>query len=356
LAVNNFQVFAGASGANVVTQSQYLAMTQLPTGFQTGIAQSNQVNKVLRQASIFAAMIAQFICDKTGQDAIDDGTIATLEANFIAAIQAVGRIKLTAPLSLYVSPSGSDLNNTGLNISSPFQTIQKAVNVAVSAYDTQLQPITVNIANGTYANPVTITAPLFGGGILNLSGNSATPSTVIISSNNNHAIHCTHAANVSISGISVQTTGSIVGVPSIGLLSDTNSNVNITGPMNFGGCAGNHIWAASGGTVGFTTSYSITGGATAHYFATTSGVILGPLSGTSVTLTGSPTFSNAFAASAQSGVIQVITGGTTFTGSAIGKRYSVSFAGQINTGGGGANYFPGTIAGTADASTFAIYV
>jgi len=352
---NNFKVFAGNSGANVLSQAQFEAMTQLPSGFQTGIAQSNQANKVWRQSSIIASMIAQLICDKTGNDAIDDGTIATLEANFIAAIQSIGRIKLTAPLSLFVSPSGSDTNNTGLNVGSPFQTIQKAVNVAVNAYDTQLQPIVVNLANGTYANPINVPAPLFGGGPLVLSGNSASPTTVVISANNAHAIHCGGGGNLFLGGISVQTTGSSGGVPSIGVLSDTNANVNIIGAMNFGTCAGNHMWAGSGGNINITTSYSITGGAQIHYFATSSGVILGPSSGTTVTLSGSPTFSTAFAEAAQAGIIQITSAGTSFTGSAIGKRYTAFFGGQINTASSGINYFPGTVAGTVDSSTFGLY-
>jgi hypothetical protein len=359
LATNDFKVFAGSSGANVITQAQYLALAAQATGFQTGIAQSNQVNKAIRQPSIIASMIAQFICDQTGQNALDDGTIGTLETAFIAAIQAVGRIKLSSPLSLFVSPTGNDLNNTGLTLASPFQTIQKAVNVAVNAYDTQLQPITINLAGGTYANAVNVPAPLFGGGPLVISGNSASPTTVVISTNNAHAIHCGAGGNLFLGGISVQTTGSSGGVPSIGLLADTNANINIIGAMNFGACAGNHIWAGSGGNVNITASYSITGGAQAHYFATSSGTILGPPSGITVTLSGTPTFSVAFAEATQAGIVQVTSAGTTFSGAATGKRFSAFLAGQINTGGaggsGGINFFPGSVAGTVDASTFGIF-
>lgn len=38
-----------------------------------------------------AAMLAQFIVDQSGQSAVDDGTTATLEANLLTAIRAVGR-------------------------------------------------------------------------------------------------------------------------------------------------------------------------------------------------------------------------------------------------------------------------
>ncbi|WP_254211201.1 hypothetical protein, partial [Burkholderia multivorans] len=57
-------------------------------GFQSGTAQSAQLNKVWRQSSIMAAVLGQFIVDLTGQDAIDDGTTATLLANLKMAVQA----------------------------------------------------------------------------------------------------------------------------------------------------------------------------------------------------------------------------------------------------------------------------
>ena len=86
---NDFLVWAGAGGANVLTQAAYAALGNLTTGVVSGTASSAQANKAWRQASIIAAMIAQFITDKSGQTAIDDGTTATLETNFTAAINAV---------------------------------------------------------------------------------------------------------------------------------------------------------------------------------------------------------------------------------------------------------------------------
>jgi hypothetical protein len=88
MASNDFLPFASAGGANVVTQSVYAAMAALGPGFVTGIAESNQLNKVWRQSSIAAAILAQFIADVTGANSVDDGTTATLLGNLITAIQA----------------------------------------------------------------------------------------------------------------------------------------------------------------------------------------------------------------------------------------------------------------------------
>ena len=85
---NDFLPFAAASGANVVPQSTYASMAALGPGYQTGIAESNQLNKTWRQASIIAAVLAQFIADVTGQNSVDDGTTSTLLTNLPSAIQA----------------------------------------------------------------------------------------------------------------------------------------------------------------------------------------------------------------------------------------------------------------------------
>lgn len=95
---NDFLVFAGASGSNVLTQAAYAAAAATATGYVTGTASSAAVNKTLRQTSIISAMIAQFICDNAAQPAIDDGTTATLETNFEAAILAVAET-INIPIS-----------------------------------------------------------------------------------------------------------------------------------------------------------------------------------------------------------------------------------------------------------------
>lgn len=82
----DFVPFAAAAGANVLTQAEYLALAALGPGFSSGEAYSAQVNKVLRQASIMAAVLANVISDVTGQNAIDDGTTTDLIANLAKAI------------------------------------------------------------------------------------------------------------------------------------------------------------------------------------------------------------------------------------------------------------------------------
>lgn len=87
---NDFLPFAAAGGANVVSQSTYASLAALGPGFQTGIAESNQLNKVWRQSSIMAAVLGTMIADVTGQNAVDDGTTATLSGNLLMTMLGAG--------------------------------------------------------------------------------------------------------------------------------------------------------------------------------------------------------------------------------------------------------------------------
>lgn len=116
---NDFLKFAADPSANVLTQAAYAAAGTTATGVATGTASSAAANKTWRQASIMAAMIAQFIVDKAVQPVIDDGTTTTIEANFIAAILAVAQtMSITIPnVSGLVSALAGKLDTTGNAVS-----------------------------------------------------------------------------------------------------------------------------------------------------------------------------------------------------------------------------------------------
>lgn len=85
MATSDFLAFAGGSGANVSSQTDYAALPAIATGYSSGIAKSAQLNKTFRQTSIMAAVLAQFIADQTGVNSVDDGTTATLLGNLKVA-------------------------------------------------------------------------------------------------------------------------------------------------------------------------------------------------------------------------------------------------------------------------------
>lgn len=86
-AQNDFVPFATGVGANTISPAAFRALTAvIGQGFQAGTARSDQANTAWRQASTVTAMIGEFIKD-AGYDALDNGDIDTLEANFLAALR-----------------------------------------------------------------------------------------------------------------------------------------------------------------------------------------------------------------------------------------------------------------------------
>lgn len=88
MATNDFQAFGNAAGANVLSQADYLALAARLSGFTAGTANSAQLNKVWRQSSVMANVLAQCISDITRQDVLDNGSPATILANLKAALAA----------------------------------------------------------------------------------------------------------------------------------------------------------------------------------------------------------------------------------------------------------------------------
>lgn len=85
---NNFKPFSIASNANVISQANYEALAALAGGFTAGKASSAQINKALRQGTVMASVLAQFIANSSGNDVLDDGDTATILTNLIAALKA----------------------------------------------------------------------------------------------------------------------------------------------------------------------------------------------------------------------------------------------------------------------------
>ncbi|VFS43915.1 phage-related tail fiber protein-like protein [Enterobacter cancerogenus] len=71
-----------------MSQADWEALTALLTGFQSGKAASAQVNKALRQGTVMASVIGQFIADSTGQDVLDNGNTSVVLTNFLNALKA----------------------------------------------------------------------------------------------------------------------------------------------------------------------------------------------------------------------------------------------------------------------------
>lgn len=255
-------------------------------------------------------------------------------------VTALIREKLTANRTYYVRTDGSD-SNTGLvdSAGGAFLTIQKAIDVVFETLDLGGFDVTIDVGNGTYTGAVSATSPQVGAGTITISGDTTTPSNVVLSVADS-CITVSGGTKLSVQGLKLQNTAGWACINA-----DADGFVTITGKMEFGASTSQrHISATAGGKVFAVGIEEITSGsAVAHYSVASGGYIqiLFP----TWTLSGTPAFSTAFAHSESAGVMLIPASAGT-TGTATGKRYNVVTNGVVNTGGGGASYFPGNAAGT----------
>lgn len=86
MATNELLPFANGNDANVMPTAQWQALTDiLANGFQSGVARSEQVNRVLAQGAVASYVLGQLIVDQLNQNATLDE--ATLYQNLILALQ-----------------------------------------------------------------------------------------------------------------------------------------------------------------------------------------------------------------------------------------------------------------------------
>lgn len=83
----DYEPVAVASGANVDSQANFSGSGYQQKGFQSGLSQSKQANKVWRQASMVGACIANFISQVLNINVLDDGNLANLIFQFRSAIR-----------------------------------------------------------------------------------------------------------------------------------------------------------------------------------------------------------------------------------------------------------------------------
>ncbi len=102
---NDYLPFATGVSPTVISQGVYAALTARSTGFQAGVADESTVNKVWRQSSVVSAMVGQFTADYGTGNVVDDGNVATLEAQFKSALAAYAKSLVTSANSSTLTTS-----------------------------------------------------------------------------------------------------------------------------------------------------------------------------------------------------------------------------------------------------------
>lgn len=243
------------------------------------------------------------------------------------------REKLTAARTYYVRSDGSDSNDGLSNTAGgAFLTVQKAVTV-VSGLDNGGYDVTIQLADATYAESVALKT-LVGSGSAIIQGNAATPANVVCKDFSGTYI----VGNWTIKDL-VLTNGSAA----TRLAASGRGCVISFSGVTFGGTTtAYHIAATDGAVAKAIGNYSISAGSTIHAYAANTGSV--EIRSKTVTITGTPAFSTAFAYCQILG--QQLLDGNTFSGSATGPRYSAISNGVLYTAGGGSTYLPGNSAGS----------
>jgi hypothetical protein len=256
-----------------------------------------------------------------------------IDATF--ALTNTYRQQLTADRTYYVRIDGSDSNNGLANTSGgAFLTIQKAIDT-VSALDNGGFNVTIQVGNGTYTQALTLKSYVDSGS-MTIQGDTTTPSNVIVSTTSQNGFTATGVIGPwTIQGFRLKT--STAGQC---IVSTQGSIINL-GKNEFSVCAGNHVYCAQLGQVSFLSSYTINGNSSIHWNAQGQGSIT--CGGLTITLSGTPAITT-FALTTLLGLLRV--DGNTFSGSATGTRYYVDSNSVLYTGGAGATYLPGNVAGT----------
>jgi hypothetical protein len=258
----------------------------------------------------------------------------------ISVERATGRVRfpsggaremLAEPRTWYVGPAGDDANS-GLSPGDAFATLQKAADAAL-ALDAAGNAVTIQLADGTYAGAA-LSRPMFDGGTLLIRGNAAAPGNVLIDGGAGPALSVDAAgARAQVEGVKL--------AGQIGLWARYGAIVFLRGKVAFGPVSARHVGADNGAYVEIIATVEIAGGAQQHFFSNQNGHIL--MTGSTVTLTGAPAFSNAFAVAQYTGLVSAY--GNSYSGAATGMRYRASGNGVIFVNAGGETVLPGDVAG-----------
>lgn len=272
-------------------------------------------------------------------------------ANWIAFPGSYSRNRLLVPVTVYVNPSTGNDSNPG-TLASPFATLNKAYSYA-QGLDLGGQVLTVSCAAGTYA-PFTANGPVVGmasaSSLVFLAAGTANLTTTVTSG---FAVNIFGNAGVAFQGPWVFSSPNITGGNGGCLSIQTGAQLYLgSGGILFGAAnTGVHIASQVSGVVIIGASYGIQNVAAGRHMFASQGSIYSAGNAATVTLTGTPSFSVNFA-EVNGGLGYIGLQAISYSGTAVGTRYSVSEYGWINTYGGGANFLPGNAAGSVLAGSY----
>jgi hypothetical protein len=239
---------------------------------------------------------------------------------------------VTTDTTYYInSGSGNDATGDG-SAGAPWKTIAGGMTQLKKQLIAPGVRATLSLANGTYSGTTFAEQPF----IVKILGNQSSPASTYVSGNidiyQNASVETSYvkmnAMTCYYGGLGVIQTGSILAATIY-----------------------SQIYASDGGIIRINGSYTCQGNCSQHVIAESFGAILCD-SGLTLTLVGTPNYSDKFALALRGGLIRFHRYGGTrlaFSGTATGPRYLSTDNSVIDTLGGGGSYLPGNTAGSTNA-------
>lgn len=284
--------------------------------------------------SIGSGLVAKVICDGTAMRAASDG-LSQLEAHD-RSVSAHN--SLTAARTYYIRSGGSD-DNDGLTEATALATVNAAKNKIKSLRSNGFA-VTLDLGEGQW--PAISFTEGNAGDLAALIIKGAGAAKTVIASDGSFAIRMYNInAVVDIKNIGLSASGHGLDILNV-------KRLNLS-DLTFGVCASCHINLQATFCI-MGSGVVIAGGAVVFLACTHSSYFR---ANQLITLTGTPNFSQAFTTC--NGASFAYWAGTSFSGGATGVRHQAVNFGGIRVNGGGANFFPGDQAGTANAATGGFY-
>lgn len=356
LAVGQIVRFAGTSVVNFSNATDYY-IRSTPAGNTITVSATADGTAITAGTVTTNGTIVQagtHLCKTVGAlpTGVTEGTLyyvlsTGLGANSFQFSTSIGGAAVNTSGSVTGSPiysvrTGNDSNDgTAATRANAFLTIQKAMDV-VAALDLSIYSVTIQVANGTYTAGVSLQGTLTGTGSVTVQGNTTTPSNCVLSTPGT-AVAVTNGGRLFVGGFKFVCAGG-----GHGITPWSGGFVQISSLVDFGtmtGGNGSGVIVLDTGRLIIGASYRITGNCYSHYAGTGPGAAIRGQGFGTVTVYNNPTITTSFTAF-DSGAGCIIGGNTYYGGVASGSRYNVSQNSVISVAGGGANYFPGTTAGT----------
>ena len=255
---------------------------------------------------------------------------------------ATSRERLAAARTYYVRTDGSDSNDGLANSAAgAFLTLQHAWNVIAAGVDLGGFTVTIQLVDGTYTAGVRDLGKPIVGGRVTILGNTGTPANVVIAEDSDDCIEMAQS-DVTSSGMKLTNSGGS------GVHAYRCGVINVSTGVQFGACSEAHMFCDNEGQIVVAASYTVNGNSPYHWLAHTGGFIT--IVSRTVTLSGTPAFSSAFAYALRGGIIEAQ--GNTYSGSATGARFIVDDNGTIYTGSTTVTELPGNAAGQLTSGVY----